>query len=193
MALRAQAPGVRVAIRNLDLPQLEAQMARGEVDLALITPEAGPPSLRTRHLFDERYVLIGRRKHPRLKRNITIAEFARLEQVVVSLDGGGFATPVDNALATLGHKRNVVLSAASSRADRVRRYRSRICTASLRAAVATGRPELMIAAPMTSNRNTGGAVADAKQHASVASQIRDPRPEPVPRPEPRQPGRFVTR
>ncbi|TGP40467.1 LysR family transcriptional regulator, partial [bacterium M00.F.Ca.ET.230.01.1.1] len=44
---------------------------------------------------------------------ITVAEFAELEQVVVSLEGGGFATPVDSALAALGHKRNVVLSAAS--------------------------------------------------------------------------------
>ena len=60
MELRTRAPGVRVALRNLDLQQLEAQMERGEVDLALMTPQAAPPSLRTRHLFDERYVLIGR-------------------------------------------------------------------------------------------------------------------------------------
>ena len=113
VALRAQAPGVRVAIRNLNVPQLEAQMVRGDVDLALMTPEAGPPCLRTRHLFDERYVLIGRRKHPRLRDGITVAEFAQLEQVVVSLDGGGFVTPVDSALAALGHRRNAVLSAAS--------------------------------------------------------------------------------
>jgi DNA-binding transcriptional LysR family regulator len=111
--LRTRAPGVRVALRNLDLPQLETQMARGDVDLALMTPQAAPPGLRTRHLFDERYVLIGRRKHPRLGDGITIAEFAKLEQVIVSLDGGGFATPVDSALAALGHRRNVVLSAAS--------------------------------------------------------------------------------
>ena len=111
--LRTRAPGVRVALRNLDVPQLEAQMARGDVDLALMTPQAAPPGLRTRHLFDERYVLIGRRKHPRLRDGITIAEFAKLEQVVVSLDGGGFVTPVDSALAALGHSRNVVLSAAS--------------------------------------------------------------------------------
>ena len=111
--LRTRAPGVRVAIRNLDVPQLEAQMARGDVDLALMTPQAAPPSLRTRHLFDERYVLIGRRKHPRLRDGITVAEFAKLEQVIVSLDGGGFVTPVDSALAALGHKRNTVLSAAS--------------------------------------------------------------------------------
>jgi DNA-binding transcriptional LysR family regulator len=113
MELRAPAPGVRVAIRNLDVPQLEAQMARGDVDLALMTPQAAPTSLRTRHLFDERYVLIGRRRHPRLRDGITVAEFAKLEQVIVSLDGGGFVTPVDSALAALGHRRNVVLSAAS--------------------------------------------------------------------------------
>jgi DNA-binding transcriptional LysR family regulator len=111
--LRTRAPGVRVALRNLDMPQLETQMARGDVDLALMTPQAAPPGLRARHLFDERYVLIGRRKHPRLRDGITIAEFAKLEQVIVSLDGGGFVTPVDSALAALGHRRHVVLSAAS--------------------------------------------------------------------------------
>jgi DNA-binding transcriptional LysR family regulator len=113
VALRTRAPGVRVALRNLDMPQLEAQMARGDVDLALMTPEAAPPALRTRHLFDERYVLIGRRDHPRLRRKISVAQFARLEHVIVSLRGADFVTPVDDALAALGHKRNVVLSAAS--------------------------------------------------------------------------------
>jgi DNA-binding transcriptional LysR family regulator len=113
LKLRMRAPGVRVALRNLDMPQLETQMARGDVDLGLMTPQAAPLSLRSRHLFDERYVLIGRRKHPRLRNGITVEEFAQLEHVVVSLDGGGFVTPVDNALTALGHRRNAVLSAAS--------------------------------------------------------------------------------
>src|SRR5207245_1951323 len=101
--LRTRAPGVRVALRNLDVQQLEAQMASGEVDLALMTPQAAPPRLRTRHLFDERYVLIGRRNHRRLRKGITVEEFARLEHVIVSLRGGDFVTPVDDALAALGH------------------------------------------------------------------------------------------
>jgi DNA-binding transcriptional LysR family regulator len=113
MELRRTAPGVRVALRNLDPPELEAQMARGDVDLALMTPQAAPPSLRARHLFDEQYVLIGRRSHPRLRDGITVDEFVQLEHVIVSLRGGDFATPVDRALAALGHRRNVVLSAAS--------------------------------------------------------------------------------
>lgn len=111
--LRTRAPGVRVALRNLDMSELEAQLARGDVDLALMTPQDAPPSLRTRHLFDERYVLIGRRKHPRLRDGITFKEFAQLEHVIVSLRGGDFVTPVDGVLEALGHRRNVVLSAAS--------------------------------------------------------------------------------
>jgi DNA-binding transcriptional LysR family regulator len=111
--LRTQAPGVHVALRNLDTLQLEAQLARGDVDLALMTPQAASPRLRTRHLFDERYVLIGRRNHPRLRDGITVEEFAQLEHVIVSLRGGDFVTAVDNVLAALGLRRNVVLSAAS--------------------------------------------------------------------------------
>ena len=113
MELREKAPGVRVALHNLDPQKLEAQMARGDVDLALMTPNAAPPSLRTRHLFDERYVLIGRRDHPLLRDGITVVEFAQLEHVIVSLSGGDFVTPVDNALAALGLRRRVMLSAAS--------------------------------------------------------------------------------
>jgi DNA-binding transcriptional LysR family regulator len=111
--LRRKAPRLRVALHNLDTQQLELQMARGDVDLALMTPQDAPSSLRTRHLFDERYVLIGRRNHPRLREGMTVQEFAELEHVIVSLRGGGFVTPVDNALAALGLRRNVVLSAAS--------------------------------------------------------------------------------
>lgn len=111
--LRKQAPGVRIAVRNLDPSQLETQMASGEVDLALMTPEHGPDTLRARHLFDERYVLIGRRGHPRLRRELSVEQFARLDHVVVSLRGGDFTTPVDDGLAALGYRRNVVLSVAS--------------------------------------------------------------------------------
>jgi len=113
VALRKRAPGIRIALRHLDPPKLEAQMANGEVDLALMTPEQGPPSLRSRHLFDERYVLIGRHRHPKLRRGISVEQYAKLDHVIVSLRGGDFATPVDDGLIALGYKRNVVLSAAS--------------------------------------------------------------------------------
>jgi DNA-binding transcriptional LysR family regulator len=113
VAMRREAPGVRIALRILDVPQLEPQMTRGDVDLALMNLQGAPLSLRSRHLFDESYVLIGRREHPVLREGLTVEEFARLEHVVVSLRGGGFSTAVDNTLASLGQRRNVVLSASS--------------------------------------------------------------------------------
>jgi len=78
-----------------------------------MTPGDAPAGLRSRHLFDERYVLTGRRGHPRLRRKLTAEQFAQLEHVVVSLRGGDFTTPVDDVLAALGLRRNVVLSASS--------------------------------------------------------------------------------
>lgn len=113
LELRRQSPGIRVALRILDIPQLAMQLARGEVDLALMTPSDAPVGLHSQHLFDERYVLIGRKGHPQLRRKLTATQFAQLEHVVVSLHGGAFSTPVDDMLAALGLRRNVVLSAAS--------------------------------------------------------------------------------
>ncbi len=113
VALRCEAPGVRIALRNLDMPQLEPQLTRGDVDLALANLQGAPPGLRSRHLFDESYVLIGRRGHPRLREGLGVEAFAQLEHIVVSLRGGGFSTSVDNALSALGHRRNVVFSASS--------------------------------------------------------------------------------
>jgi DNA-binding transcriptional LysR family regulator len=113
LALRQKAPGMRVAVRHWNPAQLDQQLASGEVDLAIATPEPGQSHLRTCHLFDETYVLICRRDHPCLKTGLTIEELVQLEHVIVSPSGGGFTTPIDSALAALGHHRKVVMSAAS--------------------------------------------------------------------------------
>ena len=111
--LRQIAPGVRIAVRHWNPAQLDQQLASGEVDLAVTTPHADRSHLRTCYLFDETYVLIGRRDHPRLGTGLAIDEFVQLEHVIVSPSGGSFTTPIDDALAALGQRRNVVMSAAS--------------------------------------------------------------------------------
>ncbi|WP_431288879.1 LysR family transcriptional regulator [Roseateles chitinivorans] len=121
LRLRREAPGVRIAVRHMDPAQHAAQMARGDVDLGLMQPIEAAPSLRMRALFHERYVLIARRGHPALEgkadgkatAKLSAKAFAKLEQVIVSPAGGAFSTPVDQALAGLRLKRQVVLSAAS--------------------------------------------------------------------------------
>jgi DNA-binding transcriptional LysR family regulator len=111
--LRRRAPSVRLAVRHWNPALLDHQLANGEVDLAVTSPNPAETRLRTRHLFNETYVLIGRRDHPRLKPGLAIEAFVQLEHVVVSPSGGGFTTPIDQALAGLGHARRVVVSAPS--------------------------------------------------------------------------------
>lgn len=113
MALRTEAPHVRVAVRHLNPHRLHVQMGDGEVDLALMSPEHAPPGLRSRALFDERYVLISSLDNAAVSRGMSLEQFQTLSHVIVSLRGGDFTTFVDDELAALGCQRNVVLSVAS--------------------------------------------------------------------------------
>jgi DNA-binding transcriptional LysR family regulator len=113
LELRRTAPGVRVAVWHLAPMLMEQQLANGEIDLVIATPNPDMPHLRACHLYDETYVLIGKKDHPRLKPGLTIDEYVSLEHVIVSRRGGNFETPVDHALAILGYRRNVVMSAGS--------------------------------------------------------------------------------
>ncbi|WJI16119.1 LysR family transcriptional regulator [Pseudoxanthomonas winnipegensis] len=108
--LRTAAPGTRLAVRGLVPQQIVQQAEARQIDLAFHTVEGAPEGMRQRILFDERYVLVGRAGHSGLKRRPTLAQFCRLDQVIVSPDGGGFHGPTDAALAAQGLKRHVALS-----------------------------------------------------------------------------------
>jgi DNA-binding transcriptional LysR family regulator len=113
LALREAAPGVRIALRALDPARLEALMEKGEIDLAVLTPDGIADALRSRPLFEERYVFIARRGHPALRRPLDAQRFCELEHVMVSPRGGGFTTPVDDMLDAQGLQRRVVVSAST--------------------------------------------------------------------------------
>lgn len=113
LALRREAPGIRLALRHLDPAEMAGLLSSGAIDLALGAPAPAAPQLHNRPLFVETYVLIGRRGHPGLKNPLTLEDYLKLDHVVVSRRGGDFWTPVDAALAALGVKRRVALSAAS--------------------------------------------------------------------------------
>ncbi len=108
--LRAAAPGTRLALFELNPAQILRQAEQGDVDLIFHTREGSPPALHQRLLFTERYVLAGRLSHPALKRRPTLAQFCKLEHVIVSPEGGGFSAITDEVLAKSGLSRRVVLS-----------------------------------------------------------------------------------
>jgi DNA-binding transcriptional LysR family regulator len=113
-ALRQQAPGVRVAVRPIPDGQVAATLERGEIDLALMTPDTAPPGLHARRLFSENYVCALRSDHPDAQGTaLSLERFCSLDHALVSLGGDAFHGATDAALARLGRQRRVVLSVAS--------------------------------------------------------------------------------
>ncbi|MDG4718043.1 MULTISPECIES: LysR family transcriptional regulator [Thalassospira] len=113
-ALRMRAPGIRVALHPVDGGDLVGRFERGEVDLALMTPETAPPDLLSRRLFDERYVVAMRDDHPDRPQGqsamLALDRFCDLGHALVSPDGGGFYGVTDAVLDRMGRRRAVVLS-----------------------------------------------------------------------------------
>jgi DNA-binding transcriptional LysR family regulator len=109
--LRRDAPGVRVAV-YAPVPAEIARMAeRGDIDVAFITADIVPESLRSTILFAERYQFVARKRHPQLgKGPITSAQFCALDHLLVSPEGGGFKGATDVLLEARRHRRRVVLS-----------------------------------------------------------------------------------
>lgn len=112
--LRKEAPGMRVAVVPVNSEQLAAQCERGEVDLALITPESTPADLHARALFDETYLCIMREDHPLAgDAPLSLDAFCAQDHALVSYDGGQFSGVTDAALAAIGRQRRVTLSVCS--------------------------------------------------------------------------------
>jgi len=111
--IQREAPRLRLSWRQLYVPELVGQMERGEVDLAVMTPNTAPKQLLTSPLFEERYVVIARHGHPVVKGSIDIDQLCASTHVVVSPRGGGFGGPADAALNAIGRERRVSVSAAS--------------------------------------------------------------------------------
>lgn len=112
--LRKHAPGIRTVILPVRPERLYEQFQRGEVDLALITPDAAPQDLHARRLFDERYVCMMRDDHPDARDNdLSLDRFCALDHALVSYTGGSLSGVTDAALAKLGRARRVTVSVTS--------------------------------------------------------------------------------
>ncbi len=112
--LRTLAPRVRVAVVPVQSQPLQPLFERGDVDLALITPDSAPADLHARTLFEERYVCVMREGHPDAQAGaLSLERFCALDHALVSYDGGSFHGVTDEALARLGKSRRVALSVTS--------------------------------------------------------------------------------
>ena len=108
--LERKAPGVRLAVRPLDLQTVAKQMESGEVDLCITGLQNAPAGLHQQPLYAERMVSVVRRKHPGVGARLTLEKFCSLEHILVSVRGSGLSARIDEALAKLGRKRRTRLA-----------------------------------------------------------------------------------
>ncbi|WP_437513670.1 LysR family transcriptional regulator [Sorangium sp. So ce1099] len=101
-----EAPGVRLEVRPWGLHEVPDALARGELDLVLGYFDRLPPRHRRERLFEERFVCLARRGHPRIRARLTLKAWAETPHVVVSERDDG-PTSVDRALAARGLRRTI--------------------------------------------------------------------------------------
>ena len=101
-----QAPGLQISVRPLVRQQALDALAANEIDLAIghfLKCQAG---LSARLLFEDDHVVIARKHHPVIKRNIDLKSYLRVDHILVTL-GGSLEGIVDRALARKGLTRRL--------------------------------------------------------------------------------------
>lgn len=106
-----EAPKVDVMIRPQGAVTPE-DLEAGRADLVIGVQVPERAGIMQRRLRDEGFLSVVRRRHPSVKRRLTLSQFVALEHVQIAPRGlpGG---PVDDALAALGLSRRIVLKVPS--------------------------------------------------------------------------------
>jgi len=109
--MRSEAPGVDVYFQPLQ-PETFARLRRGEIDLSVGVYSSVDPDIERQKLFDDRLVAVVRRRHPALRRPVTLASFAALQHLLVAPNGSPTGL-VDRVLAERGLKRRVARTSST--------------------------------------------------------------------------------
>ncbi|MFX1764705.1 LysR family transcriptional regulator [Paraburkholderia sp. A1RI-2L] len=107
---RLAGTAVQLAFVAIESGSLAQRFERGEIDLLLGSAQQVPPTLKTRKLYDERFVVAQRKGHPRGTAAFDLDSYCALGHVLVSTSGGSFSGFMDEHLEALGRRRRVALS-----------------------------------------------------------------------------------
>jgi DNA-binding transcriptional LysR family regulator len=107
--IREQAPGVELSIESYTRDTFK-RLAEGVVDLVFFNTQTPlPPGAVSTIVGEDRYALVMRNGHPAAQMKWTLSDYAKWDNVVVSLTGDGMSD-IDARLAKAGITRRVGLS-----------------------------------------------------------------------------------
>lgn len=96
--LQRETPLARLALLEVDLDELHGQLARGELDAAIVTDPPLRPGLHKQHVVrEDRVVAVVRPGHPVLGRSLSAEQFRRLPRLAVTLSGGRIVSPIEQS------------------------------------------------------------------------------------------------
>lgn len=104
--LEREAPGVRLELSGWGQHEVPAGLETGEVDLMLGYYGSVPPGHHEQHLFEDEYVCIVRKRHPSVRRRLTLKRYLTLSHVLVTQRPGSVGS-VDVALGRMGLSRQI--------------------------------------------------------------------------------------
>lgn len=106
--LRQQAPSVQIIAEQFPLNG-DQMREPADLQIRLTFGTQQPDTLRTEHLITDRFIVIMKKGHAAYEGKMTAEHYAALNHLKVSLGAIG-STPIDDALANRGLKRNIVMT-----------------------------------------------------------------------------------
>lgn len=113
LVARIQAMGaahLRIALLHPTSGPITERLEQGEADLALGGDSSAGDGLIRRPLLSDRFMVAQRLGHPRGRGPFDLDDYCRFNHVLVSSEGGGFASAIDQRLDSFGRRRNVAVS-----------------------------------------------------------------------------------
>ena len=110
--LAVEAPGVALELLLPD-PAASEMLLRGDVDLVVTPGEYAVVGVPTEVLYDEQFVLVGRREHPLFQADFELEDVFDYGFVAVSVGNQHAGAVGDRRLDLLGHTRRIEITAPS--------------------------------------------------------------------------------
>ena len=143
---------VQIAFHNYQQSHIAAQLSNGEIDLLIGSERMIPETMKAKKLYDEHFVMMQRRDHPRGNKPPTLEQYCQLQHVLVSIDGGSFYGFMDEQLNNVGSARQVVLSVQHfTLIPEILRSTNYVCTAPSRLATKFSRDIEALPLPFINN------------------------------------------
>ena len=113
-ALRERAPGIDLDVMPRERAALLGSLEDKSIDLVIgVFADPLPAAFRTQRLLVEDFVCVTRRGHPRIRKRLTLKQYAELPHALIGVGQRGVPTAVSRALAAHGLERRVALRVGS--------------------------------------------------------------------------------